>query len=409
MREDTDSTFHGRIAGHKLRLAVATSLVAGALFAYFGLQTARSTDATPLSGGALQLPTASQEPAGWGVSYPITFPSGYVSTSGIATSSGGSNVWAFSQGLNSSGSAEEAAFEWSSNGTLEHTFNMNLTNHSMAAGVDTPIVVDSQGRAWIGVNQNLLIADPTTGDLTSVTLPNATVGSQDSGLPQLPSPSWLSFDQIDALALEPDGSIAVARMFSTTLDVVDPTTLSVTQVSLPPNTAFIGIGSGDIASSDGGGVVAAALINSSGQHVLGVLNGTAWSTEVGSCDYDQVAFDGTSLVASSLDCASVISNPADSITDTANETDFSSVSLARFGFVGGQLVSFDGSTASGSASATSVNLGQGEVAPSIGGSSSTSDATVAIVPIEYSDPTSSTEWFVPSVGGGRYLGVIQSS
>ena len=357
--------------------------------------------------GRLHLP--SQSVSGWTVSYPIALPAGYETPTGLALDTSG-GVWAFSQAL-VNGTPLESLFHWSANFTLLSSYAIDPTDADLQAGLQTPVVIDSSGTAWLGLNSTLVIAKPSQPTLTTVSLPSVTVGSSGSGLPTFPGPNPGAETPIDSLAVAPDGSIIVGRAFATELQEVNTSTLDVANIALPQGTALAGLGVGDVSRSMTNGDIAAALYSSSGVHELGQYMQGAWSVDGGSCPAYATSMSQQELVVTGPACVASASITQDSSAVTVQPlslTGLTNLPCAAQISPTTLLVCVSGGVSAliGSSQSPTIQLGEAPTGPSIGGSpSGVKDGLVPVLPSLICSGEIGEAWFISRQAGGT-IGLI---
>lgn len=246
-----------------------------------------------------------QGSAGPTVTYPISMPTGYQLPTGLTPDAGG-GVWFFAQGT-VGGVARETLFHWSRASRSLVSYQVDFAkNPSLATGGDTPVLTDQSGRAWVGINHSLLIATPGSARLRTLTLPAVSVGAPGSGLPHFPTgpefPAPGVIAPVESLAVGPGGRILVARMFATELQVVDPKSLTVSDIPLPAGTALAGLGQNDLGSGNGGDLVAAVLYSGKGVHELGQYANGRWTVTSAPCPAYAASVSEQTVVVSGPAC-----------------------------------------------------------------------------------------------------------
>lgn len=240
------------------------------------------------------------EPSGWSVSYPITLPAGYQMPTGLTADATG-DLW-----FVSTGDTNQTVFHWAAGTGNLATFNVPS---GVPGGMFTPIVVDSAGRAWVGENRTLLEVDPTSGSIRAVSLPPVTVGAPDSGL-GIPGPTDPGEQAaITALSVGAGGSIVVARQFATELQMVNPSTFTVSTLALPSNTALVGdgVGTADLVSSENGADIVVAMhtahgLGSISTAELGQYVAGGWHVTTAPCPPAELHVSAGQLTVSGPDC-----------------------------------------------------------------------------------------------------------
>jgi hypothetical protein len=319
-------------------------------------------------------------------------------------------VWLFAQGM-ISGSPQETLFHWSPSASPSlASFAVDTSDASLNAGLETPIVVDQSGRAWLGINQTLLIAAPGSSGLTTVSLPAVTVGAPGSGLPTVPVANPGATVPIESLALGPGNTIVVGRAFATELQVVDVASLTVSSIPLPTGTALAGLGPNDIASDPGGNVVAAVLYSGSGVHELGqYVNGT-WTIDTEPCPAYAATVSAQTLVVAGPSCVAAGAIDSDDPATTAPVA-LTTVNVQGLPQGSSQAIALNSSTVladlgngivSASAGSQSSPVSLGTTVP--GPSSFQASSSPAPVPIRLALVTAASQggvWFVPDAGAVR--------
>jgi hypothetical protein len=368
---------------------------------------ARRAGALPHYHAGQIIPPA-RDQSGWRVTYPIRLPAGYTTPTALTADPSGSGVWFFAAGR-VDGRPRETLFEWSTRSGRLVAHPIDADDRALQAGGWTPIVVDRRGRAWVGINQTLVIIDPESSRVRTILLPPVTVGSRKRGLPGLPGPDPGRHAGIDALALGADGSIDVARDFSTEMQTVNPRTLHVVDVALPPDTVFAGLDA-DLAG-DGGRTLAAVLYKAHGRHELGQYAERSWSVQDKPCAAYAARFSGRVVVVSGPDCVERGTDPG-----RRGLIVMSSVPVPRLAALPSALALSVSTTLSGTRHGLAVTTGRrstlislGRIVtgpPSGGGHPVTAPRDVAIVPGLMASIGAGRAWFVPQQGG-TLIGLVR--
>jgi len=219
-------------------------------------------------------------------------------------------VWLFAQAPNN-----RRVFYVNAPGRVADSFSIPPAADGQPAGLQTPMAVARNGVVWLGINESLISIDPSDGAVSSKTLPTPPVGAPGSNLPHQSRTTDGRFAGIDALAVNSSNLVFVGREFATALQVVDPNSLTVDTIDLPPGTAMVGNGPGDLASSFDTEVVAAVLYRSAGVDVLGQLSSGVWTLSDTSCPPDAVHLRFGILVTSGVHCVTRGRMPASGVAD----------------------------------------------------------------------------------------------
>lgn len=395
----------GRVAVRGRKRTVIASLMAGVVG--FAILLSLAFDNLSSRAGTVVAQTENSTTVrGPTVEYPVALPSGYQAPTGLATDES-NGVWFFAQGL-INGSPQETLFHWSPTPQALTAYAVDVSSAALNAGLDTPIVVDQSGRAWLGINQSLLVATPGLAGLRVLSLPPVALGAPGSGLPSLPGPQPGDIAPIESLALGPGGTIVVARAFATELQVVDPSSLAVSSIPLPAGTALAGLGANDLASEADGGVIAAALYSGSGVHELGqYVNGT-WSLTPAPCPAYAVAISASTLVVSGPGCVAAGTIPS----AASGPVEITSLSVRGLPQGTPRAIALNGTTvlvdlgagvvsARGGSQSGPVSLGETDPGPSVGGSGGGISTPVPIAMALVAPAGGGGAWFVPNGGAAR--------
>jgi hypothetical protein len=286
---------------------LAVAVVAAVLTSLYGTDSPPFARGTASHEGAPQAKTfiaPSDEPAGWRVSYPFAIPAAYPFVEGMATNRVNGSVWILAANdihLDSG----TALFEWSPHtGRLtQYAMNEKVTEIVIGQAM-APMAVAPNGTVWVAFKNRLSECFPTTGRVVVVNLPPVR-----HGVTAVTATDPLnSGDSIVSLAFTGSGTLVVGRGYATTLQVVDPHTLRVTSIALPPNTV-IGQETGgfsDVAVNPSGTDIAVVLNsqpdgNRSTIHALGQYVGGRWYESDAHCQAWGATFNGDELVVTDID------------------------------------------------------------------------------------------------------------
>lgn len=345
-------------------------------------------------------------PSGWTVSYPFSLPSGYDEPTGMVGDTHG-GLWLFAIG--SGGMTESTLFHW--NGTSLSSYVVD-PGDALSPGEWTPLLFDDDGNLWIGIHSTLVEFDPTTDTtLQSIDLPAVSVGTPGSGLPSLPPAPGGSattdadpYTTIDSLALSADGDVVVGRQFATELQTVDPSTLLVNTIPLPPNTALAGLGQGDLSGSPVSGLLEVTLYASRGLHELGQLVQDSWYVSDTPCPATSTNIFNGELIVGGPQCLAAGTVPMTDVVSLSLVNNFDllgspcavAISLSTvLACSQAGVIALDTGVGN-STPPVNISLGTVPVAPSFEGGSSGTVTSAPIEPTVLCAGTQGQAWFVPS-------------
>jgi hypothetical protein len=342
------------------------------------------------------------------VTYPVSLPNGYESPTGIT--SGASGPWIFASGL-VNGSPIETVFHYTTSSNSLSAFNVDVSNPALDAGTYTPIVEDTSGNAWVGINASLVVVSPNTGVTESLNLPPVTLGDPGSGLPSGPGPDPTATAPVDSLGIDASGNIVVARMFATELQIVDPTTLDISTLPLPSGYSLAGLGEEDIAVDPLSGTIAAVLYGGNGAHKLGQFSAGNWTLSGSPCAAYAVSYSSGVIDVRGPSCAEtgsslLLDSPAHMRALKLSSTPFG-VQCFIEGSGGNNFLCTDSgleiSTPNGEAKLHTLGSFF-ETQPSVSGRGP-STISVQLLPKYVAATPNGSVWFVPNVGPNK-VGLI---
>jgi len=337
------------------------------------------------------------------VSYPVAVPNGYNAPTGLAVDPSGTGVWFFADSTTA-----RTVFHWTASSGKLTDYSLSLSNPDLAAGAITPIVVDAQGRAWVGINHTLAMVDPATNSVQTYPLPAVTLAGPPLVLlpPTPPGVSPEQFAVVDSLAVGANGSIVIGRQFANELQVFSPGDGTFSSITLPVNAVLAGTGQ-NLGATPNGEVVAILYVGSSSAEVA-LESGGAWYTVSSTCEPLSLTV-GAALTLAGPDCVADSHISSSGVTGTLSPLPSAwtalvshittaisiSAGIDAVG-TGGGIDVVDAASGAG----TPVDLGQivlsGESSPG-GGSNSTK--TVPITPGLVASDGSGTVWFTIAEGG----------
>lgn len=186
--------------------------------------------AATTSGSTRPTPVVETKPIPLSALKHVDLPSGYDPIAAMAVSNAETAIWAWSAGR-----SQIVLWNWRpGHGLTTHVVSGERS--ALTCGANAEIAVDSSGRVWFGCRSTIVSYDPSTELFTSVTLPNPPLvpGATRRLPPQIKNPHVLQ--QVTAFATNSSGDLAIARMYSATVQVLDTNDRHVSEIRLPENT-----------------------------------------------------------------------------------------------------------------------------------------------------------------------------
>lgn len=278
-----------------LSLAAALTLVA---LSMYPSPKGRANAATDVPGTL----TLQAQPASSGVtvSYPTQVPNGYGAPTGLVADPNGDGVWFFAESDH-----EITVFHFRQSTDSITSIPLEVSPQ-LAAGYVTPMVSDTAGNIWIGIDATLVQVSTSTDSVNYITLPAPPlVSSSVVHLPRaIPGVPETAFADIDSLATMPNGSILIGRMFSSVLQIYNPASTDFSSIALPQDTVIEGTGS-DLAVTAAGEIDTILLNGTGGPQILEQFDNETWvpwaPTDSG-CDPESVIAAGGQLLVVGASC-----------------------------------------------------------------------------------------------------------
>ncbi|HEX9030754.1 MAG TPA: hypothetical protein VF834_02835 [Streptosporangiaceae bacterium] len=185
-----------------------------------------------------------------------TLPQGYDPIISLAGDQSGDGVWFWGE------SSQLKVYHLSRDGQLK-TWSVLPLTESLRVGGAAGFAVTSAGVVWLGLNTTLISLDTRTGQVRSWQIP------APSGNPAAASygpPGSNASYEVQALAAAPGGDVAVAKVRSSSVQVLDPATGRFHQVMMPSQDdapvalgfardGALGVGYQHVGKPNGSGVV----------------------------------------------------------------------------------------------------------------------------------------------------------
>lgn len=284
----------------------AVLMVALASAGYLASRPGRATAQKPATSPARVLSASSVATS---LLAAATVPDGYNPIEFIAgdpSINGG--VWFFD-----SSTSADTLFHVSPAGDLT-SWNLLSGSSYLAPQVSPPVVATPSGTVWVGINDDLVSFNADTGAIADWSVPTP----EDNALAESFRPTSLQgLHAIQAIAVAPDGNVAVAMSAADNIEIFSPNSSSFTSVALSSageepialaysQTNLLAVGVSDLAS--GGLANTLVLVDPDGTEVSSTLakSGSAWTIApygnsqfvVGSIAPELVSSDGSMVSVS---------------------------------------------------------------------------------------------------------------
>jgi hypothetical protein len=345
---------------------------------------------------------------------------GYSNPIALASDSAEPGVWFLAENA-----TDVSVFRWDgATSTLQRYSLGNPTSGNLVFGVQAALAVSPNGTVWAGINSTLIRLDPSTGAIRIIPIPTPA----DNAIAESHRPPQIQgVHDIEAIAVNSAGNLAVATSASNSVEFYNDTTQEFAQMSLagggePLDLAYLsdgtlGIATTDWDNPDGGGTDLVELVGPSGQlgqaHVDATnisAGGTAFVVTAGGSSLAQVA-PGSSLdPTSNLSATNITNIPVSNMqllvgSPALSFGNGSVLASTKDGFVklnlaSQQAVAFDLPTYSCSGLSVPPQPGGPSVEPPV-------TKTCQSYPLSYSVDVDGNVWFTSS-GAGSTVNEISS-
>jgi len=217
------------------------------------------------------------------ITFPVPMPTGTNQPLQLATDPSKAGVWFWA-----SSPTDSRLYFWDATAKQLSSWSVGVTTQQNV-GSEYGLAVDPQGQVWLGAENQLVRLSPTSGAVTRWTVPTA---PQSAPTAAHQPPGFVLAVDIRTIAAAPDGTIALARAGSSTVQIFHPASQTFTTYSLPD--------AGDIqtiaVASDGTIAAAMADYAHSKRDLLDLISPAGKVTSV-SVESDFVSAAGTYFVS----------------------------------------------------------------------------------------------------------------